>query len=372
MVVVELKRAAERLEVGFLERRAQRVLVGKVALDGTHRAVDQQRGVVGLEGVRRRNGVVLFHIFLDECLVLRRVEIGRPIGAGEHAEGGVLLRRQRQFIDRERGQEGDLVGEAGLAELLDEVHAHAAGDEGKNRVRAGRGNARELGGVIELAKRHIHLVEDFAAEFVLEAGGRVLAGLIVRHDDDDLLEPGILGILAQNFVHLIVLIGGDEEIRVAVLAGEARCPGVGTDEDDVRLGDGLGDCAEDVGEDRTDHEIDLVAIDQRLDLGHGDVGLELVVGDDDLGLAAAELAAQILDRKCEAVAQLLAEHRRRAGQRGDDADFEIVLGVSGARPRSEHGRDGDERLTFDHVQSPDSAPRFFGDPRFSSPPVYFQ
>ena len=132
---------------------------------------------------------------------------------------------------------------------------------------------------------------------MLEAGGGVLAGLIVRHDDDDLLDPGILRVLAQDFVHLIVLIGGDEEVRVAILAGEARRAGVGADEDDVRLGDRLLDGAENVGEDRPDHEIDLVAIDERLHFGHGNIGLELVVGDEDLGLAAAKLAAQLLHRE---------------------------------------------------------------------------
>ena len=150
-------------------------------------------------------------------------------------------------------------------------------------------------------------------------------------------------VLAQHFVHLVVLIGGDEQVRVALLAGEGRSAGIGTDQDHAGLGDRLGDGAENVGEDRPDHEIDLVAVDERFHFGHGDIGLELVVGDEDLGLAAAELAAQILHRERKAVAQLLAEHRRRTGQSGDDADFKIVLGVSGARPRSEHGRNGHER-----------------------------
>ena len=133
---------------------------------------------------------------------------------------------------------------------------------------------------------------------------------------------------------LIVLIGSDEEVRVAVLAGEGGRSGVRTDEDDVGLGNGLHDRAEHVGEYRPDHEIDLVAIDERLDLADGDVGFALRVGDNDFDLAAAELAAQRLDREHKAVAHLLADHRRRSRQGGDDADLEFFLGLGGSMPRA--------------------------------------
>ena len=72
---------------------------------------------------------------------------------------------------------------------------------------------------------------------------------------------------------------------------------------------------QDVGEDRADHEVDLVALDEGLGLVDRDVGLELVVLHEQLDLAPAELAAERLDRELEAVALLLAEHRGRARQR---------------------------------------------------------
>ncbi len=187
---------------------------------------------------------------------------------------------------------------------------------------------------------------------MFEAGGGILAGLVVGHDDDDFLEAGILRVLAKHLVHLVVLVGGDEEVRIALLAGEARRAGVGADQDHIGLGDRLHDRAEDVGEYGANHEIDLVAVDQGLGLGHGHVGLELVVGDDDLGVAAAELAAEILDRERKAVAQLLAEHRGRARQRGDQADFERLLGVSGANSQCKNRRGGSKRLKRDHVGPP--------------------
>ena len=39
---------------------------------------------------------------------------GAQVDAAEQADGRVLLRRQRRFVDREGGEERDAVGEAGL------------------------------------------------------------------------------------------------------------------------------------------------------------------------------------------------------------------------------------------------------------------
>ena len=65
---------------------------------------------------------------------------------------------------------------------------------------------------------------------------------------------------------------------------------------------------QDVGEDRSHHEINLVAFEQALHLDHGGVGFEFVVYRDDLDIATSHLAADILDREYKTVARLLAEH----------------------------------------------------------------
>ena len=96
----------------------------------------------------------------------------------------VLLRRQRRLVHREGGEERDPVGEAGLAVLLDEVHAHAARHEGEDRVGLRGGDLGELGREVELVQRDVDLVDDLALEVALEAGDRVLAGLVVRRQQD--------------------------------------------------------------------------------------------------------------------------------------------------------------------------------------------
>jgi len=60
-----------------------------------------------------------------------------------------------------------------------------------------------------------------------------------------------------------------------------------------------------LGKDRPHHEIDLVAFEQAFDLGHRAVRLEFVIDHHDLDVAAGHLAAEILDREREAVADLL-------------------------------------------------------------------
>jgi len=79
--------------------------------------------------------------------------------------------------------------------------------------------------------------------------------------------------------------------------------------------DRLVDRHQHVRKDRADDEIDLVALEEPLDLGHRDVGLEFVVDHDHIRVEAAELAAESLDRKVEAVAHLTAEHRGSAEPR---------------------------------------------------------
>ena len=67
------------------------------------------------------------------------------------------------------------------------------------------------------------------------------------------------------------------------------------------------DRLQDVGEDRPDHEVDLVAFEQALYFCYGAVRLQLVVDDNDFDILAGHLAAEILDRELKTVARLLAE-----------------------------------------------------------------
>ncbi len=80
----------------------------------------------------------------------------------------------------------------------------------------------------------------------------------------------------------------------AGLAGEARwTPAFGLIRKVLASATRLLDCDQDVGEDRSDHEVDLVAFEQPLDLGHGDIRLQLVVDDHDVDVATTHLAAEI-------------------------------------------------------------------------------
>ena len=173
--------------------------------------------------------------------------------------------------------------------------------------------------------------------------------MVVRRHDEDLLEALVLRVLARHLVRLVVLIGGDEEVRVALLAGEVGGAGVGRDQDRAAVGHRLHHRDQDVGEDRADHEVDLVPLHVGLGLADRDVRLELVVLHDQLDLAPAELAAERLQRKLEAVALLHAERGGRPRQRGQDADLELVLGggLRGERERRSSQHDGQ----FLHVHS---------------------
>ena len=82
---------------------------------------------------------------------------------------------------------------------------------------------------------------------------------------------------------------------------------------------------QDVREDRTNHEVDIVALDQAAHFLDRDIGLELVVDDDELDVFATHLAAEVFQRELEAVFRLLAERGGRTRQCIDEANADLVL-----------------------------------------------
>src|SRR5258707_2425786 len=129
-VGIELEPAAQRSEVGLLQCSGPGFIVGEVAFDRLDGAVDQHRSIISLEGVGAGYAVVGGLIGGDEFLVLRIVQIGCPVRAAEHADRGVLLRRQRRFIDRERREDWHLICWSGLPLLLHPAYALSAWLEG--------------------------------------------------------------------------------------------------------------------------------------------------------------------------------------------------------------------------------------------------
>ena len=122
---------------------------------------------------------------------------------------------------------------------------------------------------------------------MLEPRKRVLARLIVRSQQEDVLEALVLGIFSRHLVHLVVLIGGYEQVKVAFRPAGVRCPGIGGNQEGPAIGHGTNDGIDDVGKDRADHEIDLLAFDQFARAADGNVGFLFVIDDDDLDRLAA-------------------------------------------------------------------------------------
>jgi len=67
----------------------------------------------------------------------------------------------------------------------------------------------------------------------------------------------------------------------------------------------------------------LVVEDQLLGLGNAEIGLGLVVLDDEFHVGAAQLAAVLLEIHIEAVAHVLADLGEQAGHRRDEAEAQF-------------------------------------------------
>jgi hypothetical protein len=226
-----------------------------------------------------------------------------------------------------------VLGQARGDELLDEIDPHAARQEDVERVGLRRAHLGELGGVVELAELGVHLGHHAALVEALEAGQGILAGLVVGRDQVGVLVAFVRGVLARGLVVGVVRPGGDEEIRVAFLAGERRRRGVRADVDSLGVEGHRHRGEHDVGEHDAGQEVDLVELHQLLRGLAADVGLELIIGDQHLGREAAQPAAVHLERELEAVADVDPERGARPGERADEPDANLVCGDGAAGER---------------------------------------
>src|SRR6266850_4175392 len=68
-----------------------------------------------------------------------------------------------------------------------------------------------------------------------------------------------------------------------------------------------------------------------------DVGLLLVVAEDHLGLEAADFPAEMVERDLDRVLHVLADAAGGAGQRGDEADLQLLLRHRRRSDQRQHG-----------------------------------
>ena len=326
MVLAVLELAACRVEVRLAHRRDHAFLVGQVALHRAHRGIDQQDAIVALRAVvGGRLAVVFLAVVADELDVGVVLQVLAPVARLELSERGVLHRRDRELVHRVHRVERELAAQAGLGILLEELDAHAARIEHEHRFRILRAQLGDFGLVVGLAEARVDLVHDAALEVALEAGEHVLAGGVVRRHQVDVLDALVLHVLAHRFRRLVVLPGGGEEHLVAIRAGKLVRAGVGADHEGARAGHCGRDCEHDVGPDHAGDEVDLVLLQHLLGDLLADIGLDLVVAVDHLGVEAADFALEMVERELDRVLHVLADHALRAGEGRNEADLEFLL-----------------------------------------------
>mgnify|MGYP003694537395 CR=1 FL=1 len=149
--------------------------------------------------------------------------------------------------------------------------------------------------------------------------------------------------LARRLVVRVVRPGGDEQVRIAILAGHRRGRGVRADVDQLVLERDRHRGEHDVREDDAGEEVHLVDLDVLLRDLAADVGLELIVADQHLGGQAAELAAVGLHGEQERVADVDADRGARPGKRADESDLDLVGAL---RVDSENEQRGRKQFDF--------------------------
>jgi len=111
-----------------------------------------------------------------------------------------------------------------------------------------------------------------APDVDIRANSNVVAtSLIVRRQDKDVFKPLLIGDHAADFGVLVVLIGGHEEMGMAVFPRECRGARIGADQECLGFHDRLENRLKHVGKDGANYEVDLIFFHQRGRLQEGNI-----------------------------------------------------------------------------------------------------
>jgi len=254
----------------------------------------------------------------------------------------MLEPRQRQRIDGEGGVKRNLPLEARLRVLGEELDAWATRIEREDRIRPCRARLRQLGGEVELIGPARQLAaDDLSFERRRHALEHVLAGGVVRSDQECGLDPLLVHIEADSLRGLVVVPGGREHVWRAQLSRELRGAGVGDNGKCLGIDERLERGEQHVRPDVANDEVDLVGFDQLLGLLHADLGFGLIVLVDHLDRQAADFKAVMVESQLEGIAHVRADRGHRPAEGADEADLYRLL---------RHGRRGSERDDCDRSQ----------------------
>src|SRR5690606_28032917 len=297
VVVIELERASHRLEFvpGRFDRLRKRLLVGYVAVQLADRNVQQIARIIGCGGVHAGRAVVFLFESFDEGVVLGAVVARAPHGAGDHAFGQALERRQGGAVHRKHGQHRKLAQHSGLAHLLDEINAHATRVEDEQGVGARSLQLDDFGRVVGLAQLGVQLFDHLALEVALEALEHFFAGLIVGRHQEDLAVTLLLRIHAHRLSRPVALPGRRKDVGLASFARYGSGPRVGGNGHHARFDDLRKLGHEHVRVAHAHDGIDMIALYQLARNLYARFGLDLIVFLYDGNGLAAQLAAVLVD-----------------------------------------------------------------------------
>jgi hypothetical protein len=181
------------------------------------------------------------------------------------------------------------------------------------------------GGEIELAgPGGVFFADHLPLEIGLDARGDVLAGGVVRINQEQRLDALLIEIFAGRLRGLVALPGDGEEVRRALFAGDLRGAGVGADNKGLRVHRRQQRRQQNVREAVAGEKIDAIRFDQLVGLLLADLRLLRVVLVEDLDRLSRHLVPEMLEREVEAIAHIVADRGGGAAECADKANFHAV------------------------------------------------
>ncbi len=327
MIVVKLEVPAHGLEIRLFHRGHQRFAVAR-ASGLFQRCADQAHRVIRVGRIERRRDAVFLAVVGDELLVGFVRQIGIPRCGLIRSDRRFAHAGQRGAVDGRGGVERDLRHQAGLRVLLDEVDREISGIEREHGFRRGETDLRQLGREVLLRHRRQHFLGDIALVIALHASDDLAAALEVRREHIEVLDAQALHVLAHRGGNIAVLPRGREEVGIAKFPSQLTRAANGGDHHHLGLHHWLIRCEDDVGECRSDQDVDFVLFDQ---LGGGlqaDVWFRLVVLLDDLDGKPAKLAVVGFELEFDRIADRLPDYAERPREARQQTDFHRALLLS--------------------------------------------
>ena len=257
----------------------------------------------------------------------RIIKVASPLQGIERADHRVAHSIDDVVLKIEaESEEGNFAKQAVLLVLLDEIDAHATGQEDEHAIRIGRANLGDFRAVVQLIDLGVDLGGNRPLVVTLEARHRIAARHKIGYHSHHRLQAPVLHVLGDRLMRRVVLVAGAVEPWRAAFASQFR----GTSDGRNHRAFGLDHAGQGrhhyVAKYGAGDEIHFVALEHALGDLLALLRVDLIIANDHLGGQTAQPTTLHFHQQIESGQCLSAEIAARPGHRGQESHLDPIGG----------------------------------------------